>query len=516
MALVEIQNLSKAYGGVRALEAVSFSIGEGEVHALCGENGAGKSTLIKVLGGVVTPDEGKVDFLDEPLGFGSVYHAEQRGIAVIHQESVAFPHLNAVDNLFVGRELRSGPLLDRRAMRAQAQEQFERLGERIDLRRPLLELPLAQRQMVAIGRALMHDCRLLIMDEPTASLSDRETQVLFENIRRLRAENVTVLYVSHRLREIAEIADRVTVLRDGRWVSTDASDELTEAALIERMVGRSIRQDVVKVARATEATDPALSVRALTREPAFRTVSFDVHPGEVVGLAGLVGAGRSEVARCIFGVDDYDSGMVEIEGQPVVGGSVRESCRMGIALVPEDRQHEGLVQALSIRDNLCLPWLERLRGGMGRLDGKAVREMARKSITRLGVKFGKETDPVASLSGGNQQKVVLGKWLAGSPRVLILDEPTRGVDVGAKEEVYDLVEELAQAGVAILLISSDLPEVIRLSHRVLVMAEGQVAGELAREEISETAILRLALPDSNSNSDSDRGSDSEWEESRAS
>lgn len=492
--LVSIRGLGKSFGGVQALSEIDLDISPGEVHALCGENGAGKSTLIKTLGGILVPDTGAVTFQGESLPFGSVRKAEDRGITVIHQESVAFPHLNAVDNLFVGREVRRwGCFLDRGKMQDETVAMLQQLGENIDLHRPMGDFPLAQRQMVAIARALLQNCRLLIMDEPTASLSERETRVLFDRIRRLRSDGVSVLYVSHRLHEVFELADTVTVFRDGRWVSTDRCDALNQDTLIQRMVGRSITGRRDGATRNIEAGRPRLTVRGLTRVPAFEDISFDVYAGEVFGLAGLVGAGRSEVARCIFGIDGYVRGSIEIDSVPLEPGTVRGSCRAGVALVPEDRQHEGLIQEMAIWDNFGLPWLEK-KSTWGCLRRRAVTDLAEAAAERLDVRFGHLRDPVSSLSGGNQQKVVLGKWLAGKPGVLILDEPTRGVDVGAKEEVYRLISELATEGVAVLLISSDLPEVLRLSDRIGVMCEGHLQGELIGHDATEESILRLALP----------------------
>ena len=491
---MEIRGLSKAFGGVQALNRVSFGIHAGEVHALCGENGAGKSTLIKILAGIIRPDEGEVGFDGRPLAFGDVRRAEAAGVAVIHQESVAFAHLNAVDNLFVGRECcRFRGVLDRHAMARQAREILGRLGEDIDLNQPLEHLPLAQRQMVAIARALLARCRLLVMDEPTASLSAKESKVLFRQIETLRESGVGILYVSHRLQEIFQLADRVTVLRDGCWVSTDPCCDLDETTLIRRMVGREIAARSTASGKGPQEEGPRLTVRGLSRAPMFSDVSLDVYPGEIVGLGGLVGAGRSEVARCLFGLDDFDQGSIELNGIPHPGGSVAVSCASGMALVPEDRQHEGLIQTFSIGDNLTLPWLQRFTR-RGVLRRSALKTLVTRAIKRLDVRLQSTSDPVSSLSGGNQQKVVLGKWLAGKPSMLILDEPTRGVDVGAKEEVYTLIRELAGEGVGILFISSDLPELIRLSHRILVMSEGKIRGELSGAAMGEEAVLRLALP----------------------
>ncbi|MDA7632654.1 sugar ABC transporter ATP-binding protein [bacterium] len=507
VTLVKISDLSKSYGGVQALRDIHLEISPGEIHALCGENGAGKSTLIKILGGIVRPDSGGVEFSGAQLVLGSVRAAEMAGITVIHQESVAFPHLNAVDNLFVGRELREfGWLLDRKGMKDKTREILSQLGESIDVERPMEEFPLAQRQMVAIARALLQDCRLLVMDEPTASLSEKETEVLFEKIRQLRKNGVSVLYVSHRLHEIFELADRVTVFRDGLWVSTDPCDAIDEGTLIQRMVGRSIGWPGNESIERSDVEHPLLTIRTLSRASLFDNISLEVYPGEIVGLGGLVGAGRSEVARCVFGVDVYDSGSVEIDGQPLLPGSVRSSCESGVALVPEDRQHEGLIQAMSIHENFGLPWLKD-KSRYGFLNRSALRDLSEEGIKSLDVRLGSASDPVSSLSGGNQQKVVLGKWLAGNPKVLILDEPTRGVDVGAKEEVYRLIRSLAGKGVAILLISSDLPELIRLSDRIAVMCDGRIRGELDGEEICEEAVLKLALPEPVAHSNDKQGSE---------
>ena len=528
MALVSVHQLSKSYGGVDALQQVDLKIKSGEIHALCGENGAGKSTLIKILGGAVVPNAGEIELDHQVLPFGNVRVAEARGIVVIHQEAIAFPHLNAVDNIFVGRELTrwSGLRLDRAQMRAQTEQLVERLGEQIDLALPLGQLPLAQRQMVAIARALSHDCRLLIMDEPTASLSKKETDILFKVIRQLKDRGVSVLYVSHRLEEVFELSDRVTVLRDGRWVATHHADELDRDGLIRLLVGRELPSPEAEVqAEPGTACPPTkvdgprgdrlpsipnegrelqlaenrkrvvLKVIGLSQSPQFQNVSFEVHGGEIVGVAGLVGAGRSEMARAVFGIDPFDDGEVVVDGVRLPGGSVSAAMRQGVALVPEDRQQEGLILPLSVRGNLTLPFLRRLSRR-----GVVVRDLENEYVSAAFKDFTIKAESweiaAESLSGGNQQKVVLAKWLQQNAEVLIFDEPTRGIDVGAKHEIYQLMNNLTAQGKSIIMISSELPEVLGMSDRILVMHEGRITGEIGdvasttQEKIMELAINR--------------------------
>ena len=499
-AFIQINQIAKAYGGVQALGGVSMEIARGEVHALCGENGAGKSTLIKILTGSVAPDSGRVLINGAALRTGDVRAAEAAGLAVIHQESVAFPHLSTVDNIFVGREPKrlGGLFLDRAVMKRQTRELLTRLGEAdaFDPGKPVGTLSIAQRQMVGMARALSQDCRLLIMDEPTASLSARETRVLFNLIRQFKQQGVSVLYVSHRLDEIFELADRVTVFRDGKWVATEEIGGMNKEKLIQLMVGRELLA-VDHSGRAGQA--PRLNarlwleVRGLSRAGVFSDVSFQVRAGEIVGMAGLVGAGRSEVARVIFGADRADRGEVIVDGVPLRGASVREAMARGIAMVPEDRQHLGLVLQLPVGTNLSLAVLRSLTT-MGLTSSSRERELVDRLIKDLGVKTASAGLAAQNLSGGNQQKLVIGKWLATKPRVLILDEPTRGVDVGAKAEVHRLVRKLADEGMATLLISSDLPEVLAMSDRILVMREGAIAGELSRAEATQEKVLALAIP----------------------
>jgi ABC-type sugar transport system ATPase subunit len=493
--LVEVQAVSKTFGGVHALSDISLSLRAGEVHALMGENGAGKSTLIKILSGSHSPDSGEVLVGGTAIPPGDVAAAQEAGIAVIHQESVAFLHLDAQDNIFVGREPKrcGGLLLDRARLRSETQKLLDQLGESFDIGCPLADLTLAQRQMVGIARALSRECRLLVMDEPTASLSARETEVLFRIVRQLREVGVGILYVSHRMDEIFELADQVTVLRDGKLVETRAIGSVTREDLIRMMVGRAVGE-LARETTTNEYGETVLEVKDLSRAGAFQEISFAVRSGEIVGLAGLVGAGRSEVAQSIFGIDRADSGEVLMRGERVPPGSVDSAVKRGIGLVPEDRQHLGLVLPMTVGQNLVLPTLRSLARG-GWRSKKRERAVVEKLMGDLKVRAAGPAIAAQTLSGGNQQKLVIGKWLAAKPSVLILDEPTRGVDVGAKAEVYHLIRSLAKDGLATLIISSDLPEILSLCDRILVMRSGIIAGELAGADATQEQILTLALPD---------------------
>lgn len=490
--LIQIENLSKSYGGVQALRDLSLTISAGEVHGLCGENGAGKSTLIKCLTGVVEPDGGTVEIHGNNLSFGDIHAAEQAGLAVIHQESTSFLDLDLVDNLFVGRELRRGLLLDRKAMEREARTMMERLGLTLDLNTPLRDFSVAQRQMVEMARALLRDCRLLIMDEPTASLSVRETDILKSVVKQLRSDGVSVLYVSHRLEELFELCDRITVLRDGELVATNPTSTLTHDSLIRQMVGREVTTLTRETDHDGKVGEVCLQVEGLTGE-GFSNVSFQVRSGEILGLAGLVGAGRSEVVRALFGIDHYDGGTVSLGGKLLPKESVQAAIAAGLALVPEDRQHQGLVLPLSVGANLSMAILPELSRAL-LLNRKREAECVKRQMQNLQVRAEGPEMTTSSLSGGNQQKVVLGKWLANQPNVLILDEPTRGVDIGAKAEIHQLIRELTDEGMGTLMVSSDLGELLALCDRIVVMCEGRVAGELEGASADEEAVMRLAFP----------------------
>ena len=493
--LIRIHHVSKSYGGVHALNDVSLDVLPGEIHALVGENGAGKSTLIKILSGAIEPDDGEVAIEGNALLTGNVATAEAAGIAVIHQEIVVFPHLDTRDNIFVGREPRrwGGLVLDRTVMHRETRALLDRLGESFDATKPVGELPLAQRQMVGIARSLSQRCRLLIMDEPTASLSSRETEVLFRLIRQLKFEGVSILYVSHRLGEVFTLADRVTVLRDGRHVTTTAIQDIDQAGLIKLMVGRELLAVEQAERSGRQQGAVLLKVDGLTRRGAFSNISFLVRAGEIVGMAGLVGAGRSAVAETIFGICRPDAGRVQVDGKALPVGSVAAAIAAGLALVPEDRQHLGLVLPMTVRENLTLAVLQTL-AHWGFRSVRREREVTDRLMRELRIRAATSDVPAQTLSGGNQQKLVLGKWLAKVPHVLILDEPTRGVDVGAKAEIYKLIRQLAAQGMATLLISSELPEILAMSDRILVMRNGSISGELSRQEANQEKILELALP----------------------
>lgn len=489
----ELTGLSKNYDGVAALKGVSLTVEAGEVHALVGENGAGKSTLIKILAGSVVPDEGEVHVDGAVMPVGDVRASERAGVAVVHQESTAFLDLSVEDNLFLGQEPRIGWLTDRRKMRTQARELLAGLGEDLPLGVPLANFSPAQRQMVAIARAVSADCQVLVLDEPTASLSHRESETLHAVVRRLRSQGVGILFVSHRLEEVLDLADRVTVLRDGQWVETQPVSHVTKGSLINAMVGRDLATPTMTEDRALPG-EPALDLMSLSSTSGFQDVSFSVHSGEIVGLGGLVGAGRSELTRAIFGVDGYSSGKVRVHGRDLARQDVEAAMKAGIALVPEDRQHEGLVLAMSVRENTVLA-VRRSLSRFGMIQRRPEQDVAKRESTAMSVKAASLELPVGSLSGGNQQKVVLGKWMATKPQILILDEPTRGIDVGAKAEIHELIQRLAASGTAVLLVSSDMPELLALSHRIIVLREGRVSGELSRSEATEARILSLALPD---------------------
>ena len=491
--VLALRGVRKSFGSVRALSDVSLEVFAGQAHALAGENGAGKSTLVKILAGVYRPDQGQVLLDGVPVSFTGPGAARDAGVAVIYQEPTLFPDLSVAENIFMGRQPRtsSRPLarIDRKAMRAETATLFARLGVRLAPDTPARGLSIADQQMVEIAKALSLRARVLIMDEPTAALTPGEVRRLFTVATALRADQVAVLFISHRLEEIFELCQRVTTLRDGQLIASEPVAGLSTDDLVRRMVGRHLATLYPK----TQATvgEVALTVDRLTREGVFTDVSFDVRRGEIVALAGLIGAGRSEVARAIFGVDRRDAGSVRVAGRRLPAGSPTAAMACGLAMVPEDRRAHGLVMTASIERNLCLTQLSTLRRA-GVMSRRRERAMATEWTDRLRVKYGRLTDPATALSGGNQQKVVLAKWLATTPAVLIVDEPTRGIDVGTKAEVHRLLSELAGQGLAVLMISSDLPEVIGMADRVLVMREGRLVAEIPRAEATEESIMSAA------------------------
>ena len=488
--VLALEGVSKSFGAVRALRGVSLHLYAGEAHALAGENGAGKSTLIKTLAGVHRPDEGTVLLDGQPVVFHGPADARDAGVAVIYQEPTLFPDLSVAENIFMGRQpRRSLGRVDHRAVRTATTELFRRLGVDLDPEQPASGLSIADQQLVEIAKALSFDARVLIMDEPTAALTGSEVARLFGVVRTLREQGAAVLFISHRLEEVFALCQRVTTLRDGAWIASEPVAGLSEDDLIRRMVGRELGELYPK--QHAETGDVALSVRRLTREGVFTDVSFEVRSGEIVGLAGLVGAGRSEVARAVFGVDRWDGGEVSVGGRPLRPGAPSLAMAAGLALVPEDRRAQGLVMEMSIERNIGLTGLrETSRAGL--MTRRGERSRAVDWAVRLQVKYARMGDLVGTLSGGNQQKVVLAKWLATAPKVLIVDEPTRGIDVGTKAEVHRMLSQLAAEGLAVLMISSDLPEILGMADRVLVMHEGRIAAEIPRAEATEQTVMAAA------------------------
>jgi rhamnose transport system ATP-binding protein len=489
--LLEVRGVTKSFGAVAAVAGVSFPLFDGEAHALVGENGAGKSTIVKMLAGVHRPDDGTLLLDGEPVEFSSPADAKAAGIAVIYQEPTLFPDLTVEENIVMGRHPRRGlGMIDRAAIRAEAERLFARLGVRIDPARPARGLSIADQQIVEIAKALSADARVLVMDEPTAALSLVEVERLFSVARALRDEGKAIMFISHRFEEITELCQRVTVMRDGKHVSTDPLDDVTVDEMVRRMVGRDL--DALFPKQDVEPGAVVLEVEGLSREGVFRDISFSVRAGEIVAFAGLVGSGRSEVVQAVFGVDDRDTGVVRLNGKKLRAGSPRAAMAAGMALVPEDRRQQGLVMDLSIERNVTLP-RSRALSTFGLLFGTGERREAVRWTGRLRTKYRRIGDPVATLSGGNQQKVVLAKWLAMAPKVLIVDEPTRGIDVGTKAEVHRLMSSLAAEGVAVVMVSSELPEVLGMADRVLVMREGRIVAEIARAEATESSVMFAAM-----------------------
>jgi ribose transport system ATP-binding protein len=492
--ILQMRKIEKRFPGVHALKGVDLEVDAGEVVALLGENGAGKSTLMKVLGGVHQPDSGEVLIDGQPVVIQRVADATRHGIGFIHQELNVFDNLDVAANVFLGREpVRGGPLrlVDRRRMEEETKKHLASLGLDIAPDTPLSKLSIAQQQMVEIAKALSLDARILIMDEPTSSLTLTETARLLEVVKDLRSRGVGVIYISHRLGEVKEIADRAVVLRDGANAGSLAREEITHDRMVRLMVGRDIESFYQHPTVETQPGYFCVESLHTSRYPEKR-VSFEVGRGEILGIAGLVGAGRSEAAQAIFGVDPSGGEALRLDGKTLRIRSAKDAIRNGIYLVPEDRRTAGLITDMPIRENVTLPALERYAPG-GLISTERERVGAKEVCARLRVKAPSVDVKAANLSGGNQQKVVLAKWLALEPKVLIFDEPTRGIDVGAKAEIYELMRKLAETGVAIIMISSDMEEVLHVSDRVAVMHEGRVTGVLTRDDCTEENIMRLAV-----------------------
>jgi rhamnose transport system ATP-binding protein len=487
--LLEMRHVVKNFGGVQALVDASLVLFGGEIHALLGENGAGKSTLLKTLAGVHSADGGEIFLSGQPFTQGSTRASIEQGVAVIYQEPSLFPDLTLAENVFVGRQLTKGRLVDWGAMEREAAELFERLGIPLNPHARAKGLSIADQQIVEIAKALSTDARVIVMDEPTAALSAKEVDRLFQVARTLRDQGHAVVFVSHRLDEVFALCDRMTVMRDGTTVGTELLSDVTEADLVRLMVGRDVSELFPKLD--TEIGDAVLEVSELGKVGEFEGITFSVRAGEILGIAGLVGSGRSEVVRAVFGVDKYDRGSVRLFGKPLPKGNAAAAMKAGMALVPEDRRQQGLLMPTAIARNGSLAILRSV-ARLGLIRQGLERKKTTEWVERLSLKFASISDPVEQLSGGNQQKVVLAKWLATEPKLLIVDEPTRGIDVGTKAEVHRLLSQKAKEGMAVIMVSSELPEVLGMSDRIIVMREGRIAGELSRQDASPEKVIMAA------------------------
>ncbi|MEM6527360.1 MAG: sugar ABC transporter ATP-binding protein [Chloroflexota bacterium] len=487
---LKIQSVSKRFGATQALDQVNLTLYPGEIHALLGENGAGKSTLIKTMTGIHQPDSGNILVDGAPVSIHSSADAQQYGIAAIYQEPLVFPDLNIAENIFISHRGR-GHFMRWGQLYRDAEAVLDQLGVKMDVRAQAEGLPLAAQQTVEIAKAISMNVRVLIMDEPTASLSAHEVEQLFRIIFNLREQGVAILFISHRMDEVFSISDRITVFRDGQFISSNPATDITPEQAIRDMVGRQMGEIFTK--EPSEKGPPVLSVRDLSLANTYDGMTFDVHAGEVLGFAGLVGSGRTNVALALFGIAPADSGEIVLDGKPVNITSPEQAIDLGIAYVPEDRRQHGLILELEITQNISLPVLDDYASNIGVIEQRREAETAEQYRQKFSIRTPSTKLHAGKLSGGNQQKVVLSKWLNTKPRLLILDEPTRGIDVGAKEEVHRLISQLAQEGIAILMISSDLPEVLAMSDRILVMREGRQMGIFDREQANQESIMTAAM-----------------------
>lgn len=485
-----MEGIVKRFPGVLALNGCRFELQAGEVHALVGENGAGKSTLMKILTGVYAKDEGRILYEGQEVGIPNTKAAQEMGISIIHQELNMMPHLTVAQNIFIGREPRRGWFLDEKALHRRTQELFDGMNLQLDPGSPVSELTVAKQQMVEIAKALSFDSKVLIMDEPTAALTQSEIEELFRIIGQLRSRGVGIVYISHRMEELKRITDRITVMRDGCYIDTVRTEAITIDQIIAMMVGRSI-QHVSRPSIGENGSPVVLEVQGLSRGTQLRNISFHLRQGEILGFAGLMGAGRTEVARAVFGADPVDQGEIRIHGRPVKIRQPHDAVAHGLGYLSEDRKQFGLLIDMDVRSNIAVASYSGY-GRWGWMNDRSMDEAAEQYVESLKIKTPGTGQLVKFLSGGNQQKVVISKWLARDCDILIFDEPTRGIDVGAKSEIYALLEQLAGEGKAIIMISSELPEILRLSHRILVMCEGRITGELRSREATQENIMRLA------------------------
>jgi ABC-type sugar transport system ATPase subunit len=490
---IATRGLSKRFPGVHALDNIDLEIRPAEVHALVGQNGAGKSTLINILSGALAPSDGQIFLQGRPARFGTPLDAISEGIAAITQEISLVPTLSAGENILLGRlPSRGAGRVDWGAVHRQGREILSRLGFDIDPRALVGRLTIAQQQGVEIARALSREAAIVIMDEPTSALAVREVERLLQTIVRLRENGTSIIYVSHRMDEVFRISDRISVLREGRLVGSLKTTETSQDEVVRLMVGREVRSVSRRVRRVIDTRVPVLEVRSLTREGVYHDISFKLYPGEILAISGLVGAGRTEIVRGIFGADQFDSGTVSVAGVPVERPYPERMIALGVGLVPEDRRNQGLVLGMSVVDNLSLVRLAR-RPAYRLRQRSADRTLARQLVDRLGIRAPGLSTPAATLSGGNQQKIVIGKWLGGSPRVVIFDEPTRGIDIDAKAEVLSIIQTLADSGVAVIVISSEQAEILQVSDRVLVIREGRIIAELDPSDASEEILTQAVF-----------------------
>ncbi len=491
--LVKMEGIEKSFPGVHALSQCQFELRAGEVHALCGENGAGKSTLMKVLAGVYAKDAGRILYKGKEVEIHNPRAAQDLGISMIHQELNLMPHLTVAQNIFIGREPRQGIrfVLDEKEINTKTQQLLDMLRLNLDPRAKVSALTVAKQQMVEIAKALSFNAEVLIMDEPTAALTDTEIEDLFGIIRKLREQGVGIVHISHRLEELRLISDRVTVMRDGRYIDTVRTQEVTLDRIISMMVGRTIFEATPEVPE-HPSEEVVLEVKNLNRGNVIKDVSFQLKKGEILGFSGLVGAGRTEVARAVFGADPIDSGEIYVHGTKVHVGSPNDAVKHGIGYLSEDRKRYGLALGMDVEENVVLAAFKKFLGAFGWVNRSKTRATAEQFVKMLAIKTPSLQQKVKNLSGGNQQKVIIGKWLTADTNILIFDEPTRGIDVGAKSEIYHLLNNLAQQGKSIIMISSELPEILRMSHRILVMCEGRITGELNIAEATQEKIMHYA------------------------
>ena len=489
--LLMMEGIDKSFPGVDALKKCCFDLKRGEVHALVGENGAGKSTLMKIVAGIYSKDNGTLTYKGEQVDVSNPHAAQEMGISMVHQELNLMPHLTAAQNIFIGREPRRGILLDENALNDKAQEIFDLMRLKVDPRRKVADMTVAKQQMVEIAKALSFNSDVLVFDEPSAALTDVEIAELYRIIRQMKKEGVGIIYITHRLEELKEISDRVTVLRDGLYVDTVKTKESTIDQIIKKMVGRVIYESNPEIPE-KPSQEVVLEVKNLSRGMELRDVSFKLKKGEILGFAGLVGAGRTEVARAIFGADPFDSGEVIVKDQNVHIKRPSDAVAHDIAYLSEDRKRYGLCLGLDVKTNIALTIFEKLTGILGWIKDQKVFTIAKRIVEQLSIRTPSLDQIVKNLSGGNQQKLVVGKWLAKDADILIFDEPTRGIDVGAKQEIYSLLNDLAKQGKSIIMISSELPEILRMSHRVVVMCEGRITGELDYKQANQENIMQLA------------------------